>query len=139
MTEEMKRFMEADPKVITYVVIRKAAKQFWEDYKNVPGYAHRTLDDLDQKYEKAKGEFYTKYVGFIRKCQEVEKEVNNKNWEVRVAASDAKKITFTFPYGWKTFAEANYVEEVMRQKKELGIECPKIDKIEIVSYGTVEE
>lgn len=36
-------------------------------------------------------------------------------------------------------AEAKYVEEIMKQKKELGIECPKIDKIEIVSYGTVEE
>lgn len=101
MTEEMKKFMETSPEKITYCVIRKAAKEFWEDLKAVPGGAHRTWDDLDQKYDGGKREFYDKYFEFVKKCQEVEKQVFNKNWEVRVAASDAKKITFVFPYGWK--------------------------------------
>lgn len=44
----------------------------------------------------------------------------------------------TFKRWWKPIseevdAEDKYVEEVMQQKKELGIECPKIDSVEIVS------
>ena len=132
MTEEMKRFMETKAEEITYDVIRKAAKEFWEDLKNVPGGAHRTWEDLDQKYEKGKGEFYSKYIDFAKKCQEVEKQKTNGDWKVRVAASDAEKVTYIFPYGWKIFAEANYVNEIMQQKKDLGIECPKIESYEIV-------
>lgn len=45
MTEEMKRFMKTDFKKLTYAVIRKAAKQFWKDYKDGKKYIY--IEDKD--------------------------------------------------------------------------------------------
>ena len=102
-------FLNTPADDITYPVVKAAVDQFFAEYSMFPD--GRTLESLDPKYDKNKGQFYVKYRPFVDKCKELCSTVQATGYGrydyIYIQIKDLlRKVDYNFPYGWKMFRGA---------------------------------
>lgn len=91
-----------DGKLITTVF-----NEYSNDYKQLPN----GLATTNPHYNEIKGNFYKKYYDVAIKCRDIIKSINVSGYGrtdyLRLRYKDmCNRIDYSFPYGWKQFAEA---------------------------------
>lgn len=88
-----------------YKTLKTTYDVYMEDYNKFPNL--NTMESTDMKYDNDKGRFYTKYIKFVEKCNEIDDRLRISGYGgvsdiIKIKIRDiCRSIDYNFPYNWK--------------------------------------